>query len=72
MKIRAGKMAEANGGSQELKKYGHRLVRDHEAADRQLRQYARASTIDLQGNVPAPVQSDLQHAHARLQDISSW
>jgi putative membrane protein len=48
--IQAGKMAEKNGQSKQVKDYGKMLVKDHSAADKKVSALAKQETIDL----PAP------------------
>jgi putative membrane protein len=45
--IQAGKMAEKNGQSQQVKDYGKMLVKDHTAADKKVAALAKEEKIDL-------------------------
>jgi putative membrane protein len=45
--IQAGKMAEKNGQSQQVKDYGKMLVKDHTAADKKVTSLAKEEKIDL-------------------------
>jgi putative membrane protein len=45
--IQAGKMAEKNGQSKQVKDYGKMLVKDHGAADKKVSALAKQETIEL-------------------------
>lgn len=45
--IQTGKLAQQNGGSQDVKSYGEMLVRDHTAADQKLMSYAQQKGLKL-------------------------
>jgi putative membrane protein len=45
--IQAGKMAEQNGQTQQVKDYGKMLVKDHTAADKKVTALAKQEKIDL-------------------------
>jgi len=52
MELRAGKMAEKNGHAKAVRDFGATLVRDHEAADKKLAEYAKGAHIDLGATTP--------------------
>ena len=49
MEIKVGKLEEQNGESSRVKQYAARLVRDHQAADRDLMAYARKHKVTMSG-----------------------
>jgi len=50
--IEAGKMAQKNGQSTEVKDYGKTLVKDHTAADKKVSTLAKQEKIDLRAATP--------------------
>jgi putative membrane protein len=51
--IAAGKLAEKNGKSQQVKDYGKMLVKDHSAADKKVSTLAKQEKVDLGAAMPA-------------------
>ncbi len=70
MEITAGQMAQRNGSSTAVKDYGQTLVRDHQAADDQITNYANSKGMPL-NDVPAEVQKQLQAARAKLASLQN-
>ncbi|HEX3694142.1 MAG TPA: DUF4142 domain-containing protein [Polyangia bacterium] len=58
MEIQAGKAEQANGQSPRVKSFAAHMVRDHQAADRQLAAYAKKHKITLRGSEFGPPQND--------------
>jgi len=58
MEIQAGKAEQANGQSPRVKSFAAHMVRDHQAADRQLAAYAKKHKISLRGSEFGPTQND--------------
>lgn len=49
MEIKAGKLEQQQGESSRVKSFGAQLVRDHQAADRQVMAYARKHKLEVSG-----------------------
>lgn len=57
--IAAGKMAEKNGKSHEVKDYGKMLQKDHAAADKKVTALAKEEKVNLAGAAPAQEMSGM-------------
>ncbi|HVZ87187.1 MAG TPA: DUF4142 domain-containing protein [Polyangia bacterium] len=57
--IQAGEIAEKNGQSGQVRRYGEMLVQDHTAADKKVAALAQEENIDLKANTPAPSPNDM-------------
>ena len=64
-----GRTAQARGGSEAVRRYGATLIRDHEAADKYLKQYADEENVDVNGKIPPRVEAALQHAESELANL---
>ncbi len=64
MEIEAGKLAEKNGASKDVRDFGKTLVKDHTAADKKVTALAKQEKIDLGGAMP-PMKDDMM---AKLRD----
>ncbi len=71
MEMRAGRTAQARGGSEAVRRYGATLIRDHEAADKYLKQYAAEEKVDVNGKLRPRVEAALQHAESELANLST-
>jgi putative membrane protein len=69
MEIDAGKMAQTKGSTTAMKDYGAKLERDHQAADRNLTDYAKQAKVDINGSVPGAVTKTLQHAQQEMNGL---
>lgn len=69
--IQAGRKAEERGVSDAVRQYGATLVRDHEAADENLKHYAAQENIDVNGRIPPRVEAPLRHARSELANLST-
>lgn len=67
--VQAGRLAQHNGSTARVRRYGRTLIRDHRQADRQVRQYARSSRMDVVV-APAP-EAELTAACTRLHNLQS-
>ena len=68
MEITAGQMAQQNGAAAAVKDLGRTLVLDHQAADDQITNYARAKGMPLM-DVPANVKNAQQAMQAKLNKL---
>ena len=66
--ISAGKMAEASGSTQAVRDFGTTLVRDHEAADKNLLAYAKKASIDPNA-MPPRLAHEMAAENARMDRI---
>ncbi|HEY2902259.1 MAG TPA: DUF4142 domain-containing protein [Polyangia bacterium] len=62
MEIQAGKAEQASGQSPRVKTFAAHMVRDHQAADRQLAAYAKKHKITLRGSEFGPSPNDDNNA----------
>jgi len=70
--IEAGKMAEKNGQSREVKDYGKMLVKDHTAADKKVTALAKQEKIDLPAATPSMAEGhDQMHQMAAGTDFDT-
>lgn len=68
MEIAAGHLAEKNGASRAVRDYGHMLVSDHQAADRDITAYAGSKGMGL-NDVPPRVAAQQQRARAEMDKL---
>lgn len=71
VEIEAGRTAEERGASDAVKQYGATLVRDHEAADKNLKHLAAEEKVALDENVPPVAQFALRDAKGELTNLST-
>ena len=71
LEAQAGRLAQQNGSAKRVRRYGRMLVRDHRGADRQLRQYARSSQMDVDLPPPAATEAELTTARTRLFNLQA-
>ena len=69
--IEAGRKAEERGLSDGVRQYGATLVRDHQAADENLKHFASEENLDVNGKIPPRVDAALQHARNELANLST-
>jgi putative membrane protein len=69
--IEAGRKAEERGLSDAVRQYGATLVRDHQAADEDLKHLAAEENLDVNGKIPLRVEAALQHARNELANLST-
>jgi len=69
--IEAGRKAIERGLSDAVRQYGATLVRDHEAADENLKHFAAEGKLDVNGKIPPRVEAALRHAREELANLST-
>lgn len=69
--VQAGRLAQHNGSTARVRRYGRTLIRDHRRADQQLRQYARSSELDVGVAAPPSTEAELRAARTRLHNLQS-
>ena len=71
MEIKVGKLEQQNGESSRVKQYAAQLVRDHQAADRQIMAYARKHKVTMSGpGVGQPENKDNTAGTAGADDMA--
>jgi putative membrane protein len=73
MEIQAGKLAQQQAGSPQVRAYGERLVRDHSFADQKVVQLAKALGVDLSQPVPLKPeeQAQMEQSKKMMQKLQS-
>jgi predicted outer membrane protein len=69
LEIAFGQIAKSNGESQRVKDYGERLIKDHEAANKQLTDLAKMKGIDLAQPVNAGSRKDQEQRKHHEQEM---
>jgi putative membrane protein len=71
VEIEAGRIAQERGSSDTVKQYGATLRRDHETADKNLKQIAGQENVELDFDIPPAAQSAFHNAKGELDNLST-